>query len=339
MASTKKRKGPEGLEPLEAAPQEPTPSEQVSPMAEEAAPVEARPALKSIGVVGAGTMGAGIAQVAATAGYQVFLTDADRRGLDRGVVAIRQSLDKFVNKGRMMRPVRDGILDRLEPVADLEALQGCDLVIEAVTEVMAVKQELFRRLDGLCKPEALLATNTSSLPVTEMAMATNRPDRFLGLHFFNPPVLMKLVEVVRTPLTSEATFQTCWDAVERMQKTPVLTRDTPGFLFNRLIIPYLNEAAWALYEGAGTIEDLDKAMLLGGNMPIGPLALLDLIGLDVVQHACEALHAQFQDPKFRLCPLIRQMVRAGFLGRKSGRGFFDYGGEEPRPVDLSAFRA
>lgn len=305
----------------------------------ETAKAPERRSLRSVAVLGAGTMGAGIAQVAATAGYQVFLMDADPRSLDRGVVSIRQSLDRFVNKGKMMRPVRDAILDRLEPVRQIEAVREVDLVIEAVTEQLEVKVELFRTLDALCPEQAVFATNTSSLPVTEMAMATARPDRFLGLHFFNPPVLMKLVEVVRTPLTSDATFQLCWDAVERMQKQPVLTRDTPGFLFNRLIIPYLNEAVWALYEGAGTTKDLDRVMLLGGNMPLGPLALLDLIGLDVTLHACEALHHQFEDPKFRPCPLLRQMARAGYLGRKSGRGFYDYSGEEPTPVDLSPFRA
>lgn len=338
MASTKKRKGSDGNGAAEAHEQHPS-GEETKTMTAETTPAEAGPALKSLAVIGAGTMGAGIAQVAATAGYQVFLNDADRRFLDRGVVNIRQSLDKFVNKGKMMRPVRDGILDRLEPVTDLDALKDCDLVIEAVTEVLSVKQELFRKLDALMKPSAILATNTSSLSVTEMAMVTGRPDRFLGLHFFNPPALMKLVEVVRTPLTSDATFQTCWDAIERMQKTPVFTRDTPGFIFNRLIIPYLNEATWAVYEGVGSIEDIDRAMLLGGNMPIGPLSLLDLIGLDVQLHACEAMHAQFQDPKFRACPLNRQMVRAGYLGRKTGKGFYDYSGEEPKAVDLSPFRA
>lgn len=320
---------------IEAAPVAPEPGEVPAPEPERA------PALKAVAVLGAGAMGSGIAQVAATAGYQVFLTDSDPRSLDRGVQSIRQSLDRFVNKGKMMRPVRDAILDRLEPVRDLKALKDVDLVVEAVPEVLELKLEVFRELDLLCPSSTIFATNTSSLPVTRMALATGRPDRFLGLHFFNPPVLMKLVEVVRTPLTSEATFRTCWEAVERMQRQPVLTRDTPGFLFNRLILPYLNEAVWAIYEGAGSIVDLDRAMVLGGNMPLGPLALLDLVGLDVAMHACESMLEQFQDPKFRPCPLLRQMVRAGFLGRKSGRGFYDYRGgtEEPRPIDLSPFRA
>ncbi|MEW6282535.1 MAG: 3-hydroxyacyl-CoA dehydrogenase NAD-binding domain-containing protein, partial [Candidatus Eremiobacterota bacterium] len=210
--------------------------------------------------------------------------------------------------------------------------------IEAITEKIEAKLELFARLDSQCPAHTILATNTSSLSVTEMARSTRRPDRVVGMHFFNPPPLMKLVEVVRTPLTSQETFDAAWEVALRLGKSPVEARDTPGFLFNRLIIPYLNEATWAVYEGAGSVEDIDNAMRLGGNMPIGPLALLDLIGIDVQLLACQGLRNELGNPKFEPCPLTRAMVRAGWLGKKSGKGFYDYSTDPPKGVDLSAFR-
>ncbi|MBI3930224.1 MAG: 3-hydroxybutyryl-CoA dehydrogenase [Armatimonadetes bacterium] len=294
--------------------------------------------MKVIAVIGTGTMGSGIAQIAAMSGYKTLLNDIEQSFVERAMSAVGKSLDKFVQKQTLAAEERDRVLARMSTATDLGALSEADLVIEAVTEKIEVKRELFGRLDKICPERTLFATNTSSLSVTEMARATARPERVVGMHFFNPPALMKLVEVVRTPLTSEAAFATVWEVAQKMGKVPVETRDTPGFIFNRLIIPYLNEAIWAVYEGVGKVDDIDRAMKLGGNMPIGPLALLDLIGIDVQLHACGAMHDELGDPKFRVCPLNRQMVRAGYLGRKSGKGFYDYGSEPPTPVDFSVFK-
>lgn len=294
--------------------------------------------VQSIAVIGSGTMGSGIAQIAAAAGYQVILNDVQQSFLDRALKGISGSFDKFVQKQKMSEQDRDAALGRLKTTTNLEEVGQSDLVIEAITEQITEKLTLLGHLDQLCKPSTLFASNTSSLSVTEMARGTKRPDQVVGLHFFNPPPLMKLVEVVRTPLTSEATFQAAWEVALKMGKTPVETRDTPGFIFNRLIIPYLNEAMWALYEGAGKVNDIDAAMKLGGNMPIGPLALLDLIGIDVQLHACQALFEQFGDSKFRPCPLNRAMVRAGLLGKKTGKGFYDYSQDPPQPLSMDPFR-
>lgn len=294
--------------------------------------------VKVIAVVGTGTMGSGIAQVSAMSGYKTLMNDLEQSFIDRASQAVEKSLAKFVTKEKISSDQRDEILARMTCTTDLEALSEADLVIEAVTEKIEVKTSLFGRLDEICPGHTIFATNTSSLSVTEMARATGRPDRVLGMHFFNPAALMKLVEVVRTPLTCEAAFEGAWAVAEKMGKVPVETRDTPGFIFNRLIIPYLNEAVWAVYEGVGKVDDIDRAMKLGGNMPIGPLALLDLIGIDVQLHACQAMHDELGDPKFRVCPLNRQMVRAGYLGRKSAKGFYDYSAEPPAPVDFSVFK-
>lgn len=296
------------------------------------------PTVKQIAVIGSGTMGSGIAQVAAIAGYDVFMNDVDQKFVDKAQKTIAGSLEKFVSKGKMSAEDRDASLARLKTSVDLHELKNADIVIEAISEKIELKLDLFKKLDSICKAETIFASNTSSLSVTDMAGATTRPAQVVGMHFFNPPALMKLVEVIRTPMTSQEAFQTAWDVALKMGKSPVETRDTPGFIFNRLIIPYLNEAMWALYEGAGRTADIDAAMKLGGNMPIGPLALIDLIGIDVQLHACEALHHQFQDPKFRPCPLNKQMVRAGYLGRKCGKGFYDYSTDPAQPVDLSPFR-
>lgn len=294
--------------------------------------------MRKIAVIGSGTMGAGIAQIAAAAGYDVVLNDVEQAFVDKAFKAISGSYAKFVQKGKYSEQEKQASEARIQLSTDLKDTAGADLVIEAITEKIEAKRDLFQRLDSFCQADALFATNTSSLSVTEMAQCTKRPDRVAGMHFFNPPALMQLVEVVRTPLTSQDTFDKIWQVAEKLGKTPVETRDTPGFIFNRLIIPYLNEAMWALYEGAGTVADIDAAMKLGGNMPIGPLSLLDLIGIDVQLHACSALFEQFGDTKFRPCPLNKAMVRAGLNGRKTGKGFYDYSQDPPRPVSMEPFR-
>jgi 3-hydroxybutyryl-CoA dehydrogenase len=288
----------------------------------------------SLGVVGSGTRGTELARLAASGGYRVFFTDSDPQALNRGVVAMRQRLDRAVNNSRMVRAVRDAILDRLEPVQDLEPLREVDLILEALPEVREAKIRLFSELDELCSEPTILATTTSSLPVGELARASGRPDRFLGLHFPKPSTHVKMVEVVRTEYTSEATFQACWKAVERLQKRPVLVRDVPGLLFNRLLMPCLNEAAWNLHERDLDLGEMDRAWSEGGLVHEGPFALMDRIGLDVVLETCQALFDRTSDPRFRPSPLLVRLVEAGFLGRKSRRGFYDYGGEEPTPISL-----
>jgi len=294
--------------------------------------------LSSVGVVGAGARGIELARLAASGGYQVFFTDSDPQALNRGVVTLRQHLDRAVNGGRMVRPVRDAILDRLEPVLELEALREVDLVLEALPEVKKAKTRLFSELDALCSSQTLFATTTSTLPVSELALASGRADRFLGFHFPEPSSHVKMVEVVRTEQTAEATLQACWKALERMQKWPVLVREVPGLLFNRLLMPCLNEAAWILFEQDLDLERLDRALAEGGLVHEGPFALMDRIGLDVVLETCQSLFNRTSDPRFRPCPLLGRMVEAGFLGRRSQRGFYDYGGEEPVPAPMAALR-
>lgn len=292
--------------------------------------------VKTIAVIGSGTMGAGIAQVAAQSGARVIMRDVEQRLLDRARQGIENSLGRLAKKGVIAPDQVQGIVGLIVSHTDLGAAKDADIVIEAVTENIEVKKQLFRELDAICPDKTVFATNTSSLSVAEMAQATRRPDRFLGLHFFNPVPLMGLVEVVRTIHTSDQTVALGVALAEGLGKEPIVTKDKPGFIFNRLILPYLNEAAWALCEGVGNASDVDRAMKLGGNMPIGPLALLDLIGLDVMLHACTALFEEFGDPKFRICPLVRAMVRAGLLGKKTGKGFYDYSADPPAVVDLSA---
>lgn len=296
--------------------------------------------LEDVMVVGAGVMGAGIAQVLAGVCSSVRLYDQDEAAVQRALRGIEKSLEKLSAKGHLSAAEVASARARLIPVRRLEEGREADAVIEAIFENLPAKRELFANLDQLCAPTTLLVSNTSSLSVTEMARATgpDRQARVVGMHFFNPVPLMKLVEVIRTPFTGDEAFTKVWELAERCGKTPVECKDTPGFLFNRLILPYLNEAIWAVYEGVGKVEDLDRAMLLGGNMPIGPLALLDLIGLDVQLHALSAIFEETGEPKYRPCPLNKQMVRAGYLGRKTGVGFYDYRGESKVPSDLSVFR-
>ncbi|KRT66299.1 MAG: 3-hydroxybutyryl-CoA dehydrogenase, 3-hydroxybutyryl-CoA dehydrogenase [Candidatus Dadabacteria bacterium CSP1-2] len=280
--------------------------------------------VKKVGVVGAGTMGSGIAQVVASNRRDVILLDVSDSALDRGMKAIGNSLGRLVKKGDIKEEDSKSILSRIKTSTKFEDLADTDLVIEAVFEDLNVKKETFKKLDATTRPDIMLATNTSSLPIIEIAVITKRPDKVIGMHFFNPVPLMKLVEIIKSLATSEETVQFAYDFAMALGKEPVNAKDVPGFIVNRVLMPMLNEAVFALEEGVGTPEDIDKAMKLGTNQPIGPLALIDLIGLDVTLDVIDVLYREFKDPKFRAAPLLRQMVRAGWLGRKTGRGFYKY---------------
>lgn len=290
--------------------------------------------VRTVFVAGAGQMGSGIAQVCAERGLDVILYDLEQRFLDRGLGTIRRFLDRNVEKGRMTAEERDATLGRIRATTSVADAAPAGVVIEAIVENLDAKQELFRRLDRICPPETLFASNTSSLSITELAAATGRPDRFIGMHFFNPVPVMKLVEVVRGLLTSDATHAAVVALAEQLGKTPVTVQDYPGFVSNRLLMPMLNEAMNCLMEGVASARDIDTVMKLGMNHPMGPLELADFIGLDTCLYIMEVLYEGFRDPKYRPCPLLRKMVRAGYLGRKSGRGFYDYSGERPEPVPV-----
>jgi len=280
--------------------------------------------LHTIGVVGAGTMGSGIAQVTALAGLPVVLLDVDEARVARGRDGIAGALERLVTKGKLTVEERSAALARLRPTSDRTALRACDLIVEAATENEALKVDLLRQLDALAAPEAILATNTSSISIAKLAAATRRPARFVGLHFFNPVPLMALVEVVHGPATAPATIDTAVALAKRLGKTPVVVKDSPGFVVNRLLCPMLNEAVLAYAEGIATAADIDEAMKLGCNHPIGPLALADLIGLDVLLAVMEVFHRELRDDKYRPASLLEEMVAAGRLGRKAGRGFYAY---------------
>lgn len=280
--------------------------------------------IERIGVVGAGQMGAGIAQVAAVAGYDVVLNDIEDRFLERGMDGIRKSLDRFVSKDKMTAEARDSALGRIRSTTDVGAMKDRDLVVEAIVEDAETKKALFRRLDEVVPKTAILASNTSSIPITELAAVTSRPAQFIGMHFMNPVPVMQLVEMIRGEDTSDATADAVRAAAEAMGKTVAEVNDFPGFVSNRVLMPMINEAVYCLYEGVGTPESIDTVMRLGMNHPMGPLALADLIGLDTCLSILEVLHDGFGDPKYRPCPLLRRKVQAGHLGRKSGRGFYTY---------------
>jgi 3-hydroxybutyryl-CoA dehydrogenase len=284
---------------------------------------------RTLGVVGAGQMGAGIAQVAAAAGLDVLLHDRERRFIDRGLETIASSLKRLESKGTMAAGTGRDLLARVRPAEAIEALKGCDVVVEAVHENLDLKRSIFARLDLLCRPEAILASNTSSLSITRLAAGHSRPERVIGMHFMNPVPLMALVEIVAGQATSQATLEATRALAVRLGKTPVVSQDLPGFISNRVLMPLLNEAMFALYEGVGTRDDIDTVMTLGMRHPMGPLRLADFIGLDTCLAIMEVLHDGFGDPKYRPCPLLRRMVDAGYLGKKSGRGFYDYGTGDP----------
>lgn len=293
--------------------------------------------IRKVGVLGCGLMGSGIAQVAASAGCTVVVKEVSQELLDRGFKGIDKSLGKFVEKGKMAAEEKDAIMGRLTGTTTDEALADCDLIIEVIVENLEVKRETFAKLDAICKPETIFASNTSSLSVTEMMTSTSaeRQRRFIGMHFFNPVPLMKLVEVIRTILTDPEVFESAVAFGEKVGKVPVRTTDRTGFIVNRLLVPYLLDAIRALEEGVGSIVDIDNAMKLGCGHPMGPLTLLDFVGLDTTYYIANIMFDEFREKRFASPPLLKRMVLAGLYGRKNGRGFYDYSDPaNPTPMSL-----
>jgi 3-hydroxybutyryl-CoA dehydrogenase len=289
--------------------------------------------IKKVGVVGCGLMGHGITQVSAQAGYEVVVREVDQKTLDKGLGKIEKQLARALEKGRMEQADADGLLGRINGTLDYGDLSDCDLVIEAITEDLGQKLDMWRELDGLLKEDVVRATNTSSLAVVDQAAVTSHPDRFVGLHFFNPVQVMPLLEVVRTVTTGDEAFQTGLDYGEKLGKLTVKAKDRTGFIVNRLLVPFLFDGIRAYEEGVGSIEEIDAAMKAGANHPMGPLTLSDFVGLDTLKSIGDIMFDEYREKRFAAPPTLRKMVAAGYYGRKSGRGFYDYSGESPQPID------
>ncbi len=285
--------------------------------------------IKRVGVLGAGLMGHGIAQVAAQSGYDVVLREVDQGALDKGIGKIEKQLGRAVEKGRMEQSAADEVRGRIHAVTDYAELADCDLVIEAITEDLDAKLQMWREVDGIVKADALFATNTSSLPVIDQAAVTSRPSQFLGLHYFNPAQVMKLVEVIRCVTTSDETYAAGLEFVRSQEKLAVETSDKAGFIVNRLLVPYMLDAIRAFEEGVGSVDAIDEAMKAGAGHPMGPLTLADFVGLDTLGSICDAMWDEFRERRFAAPPTLRKMLAAGWYGKKTGRGFYDYSGEQP----------
>lgn len=290
--------------------------------------------IQKVGVLGCGLMGSGIAQVCAQAGFETVVREIDQKFIDKGFGIIEKNLTRAVDKGKMTQTDKDAIIGRLKGTVDLEDLKDCDLIIEAVIEDLDLKNEMYSSLDKICPPKTIFASNTSSLTVMSMAASTDRTDRFCGLHFFNPVPVMRLVEVVKTVATSKETIETVYEFSKKIGKTPVLAKDNSGFIVNLLLIPYLLDAIHVLEQGGASIEDIDTGIKLGLNHPMGPLTLLDFVGLDTTYNIANIMFEEYREKRYAPPPLLKKMVLAGYYGRKSGKGFYDYAGEKPVPSDL-----
>jgi 3-hydroxybutyryl-CoA dehydrogenase len=290
--------------------------------------------VRRVGVLGCGLMGSGIAETAAKAGYDTIVREVSDDVATRGHAAIRKSLDRAVERGKLEAATRDEVFGRIRMTTQLEELADCDIIIEAVTEDLELKNGMFRTLDEVCPAHTILASNTSSLTIADMAAATKRPDRFVGLHFFNPVPVMKLVEVVRTIATSEEAYRTAFDFAKSLGKEPVEAKDASGFIVNRLLVPYMLDAIRCLEQGLASIEDIDRSMTLGTGYPMGPFTLADFVGIDTLYRIADIMFDEFREPRFAPPPLLRRMVALGYFGRKTRRGFYDYAGEKPVPVNL-----